>query len=185
MPFSISSLASSNDFFERSWCAPGVAADGVTCGRDLLEDAGLVGGVLADREEDRLGAVRRHGVHHGHGALRPRTVIEGQHDFARTQEVVIAGNVRNRSRGRRSCRSRPCARRRVHSDCRGRTRGGSGRRRCCGSCCRCGRGLWLRSLRDRHWTGGAGCALGAAASGVGRALCDGGVGIRRARRSST
>ncbi len=68
---------------------PGVAADGVAGGGDLLEDAGLIGGVLADREEDRLGAVRRHRVHHGHGALRPRAIVEGQHHFAGTQEIVF------------------------------------------------------------------------------------------------
>src|SRR5258708_25224048 len=67
---------------------PGMRADGVPGGGDLLEDAGLVGGVQADREEDRLGAVRGKRGEHRRGVLRPGTVVEGEHDLAFAQEVV-------------------------------------------------------------------------------------------------
>ena len=44
--------------------------------------------VLADREEDRLGAVGRQRGQYGRRVVRPRTVVEGQHHFAGTQEIV-------------------------------------------------------------------------------------------------
>src|SRR5262249_27844751 len=44
--------------FRQILVAPRGGADGVPASGDLLENAGLVGGVQADREEDRLGAVR-------------------------------------------------------------------------------------------------------------------------------
>ena len=51
---------------------PGVRADGVAGGRDLLEDFRMIGRVLADREEHRLGAFVRKRLEHrrrvvGHG----------------------------------------------------------------------------------------------------------------------
>ncbi len=58
--------------------------------RNLLEDAGLVGRVLADREEDRARAMRGERVDHRHRALRPRAVVVGQHDLAGLEEVVLA-----------------------------------------------------------------------------------------------
>ena len=100
MPFSISSLGSYSYSLglvvdlalalglRQILVAPGVRADGVARGGDLLEDAGLIGGVQADREEDRLGAVRLQRREHGRGVLRPGAVVEGQHDLAFAQEVV-------------------------------------------------------------------------------------------------
>jgi hypothetical protein len=74
--------------FRQILVTPGVRADGVPgCGH-LLEDAGLVGGMQADREEDRLGAVRGERGEHRRGVLRPRSVVEGEHDLAFTQEVM-------------------------------------------------------------------------------------------------
>ena len=58
-------------------------------GGDLLEDAGLVGGVLADREEDRARAMRRERVDDRHRALRPRAVVVGEHHFAGLEEVML------------------------------------------------------------------------------------------------
>jgi len=57
------------------------------CGH-LLEDARLVGGVQADREEDRLGAVRGERGEHRRGVLRPGAVVEGEHDLAFAQEIM-------------------------------------------------------------------------------------------------
>src|SRR5262249_8573488 len=44
--------------FRQILVTPDVRADGVAGGRHLLEDAGLVGGMQADWEEDRLSAMR-------------------------------------------------------------------------------------------------------------------------------
>jgi hypothetical protein len=74
--------------FRQILVAPGVRADGVPGRGHLLEDAGLVGGVQADREENRLGAVRGERGEHGGGVLRPRAVVECEHDLAFAQEVV-------------------------------------------------------------------------------------------------
>src|SRR5262245_7630117 len=68
--------------------APGMRADRVPAVGHLLEDRGLPGGVDADGEEDRLGAVRGERVQHPDGVLRPGSVVERQHDFAFAQEVV-------------------------------------------------------------------------------------------------
>ena len=63
-------------------------ADGVAGGRHLLEDFGLLDRMLADREEDRLGAVRGERGQHRRRIHRPRAVVEGEHDFAGAQEVM-------------------------------------------------------------------------------------------------
>jgi len=57
-------------------------------GGHLLENAGLVGGMGADREEDRLGAVCGKRGEHGGRVLGPWTIVEGEHDLALAQEVV-------------------------------------------------------------------------------------------------
>src|SRR5438876_10856858 len=74
--------------FDRILVTPGVRADGAPGGGHLLEDPGLVSGMQADREEDRLGAVRGERGEHGRGVLGPRTVVEGEHVLAFAQEVV-------------------------------------------------------------------------------------------------
>ena len=63
-------------------------ADGMPGRGYLLEDAGLVGGMRADREEDRLGAMRGERGEHCRGVLGPRAVIEGEHDLAFAQEIM-------------------------------------------------------------------------------------------------
>ncbi len=65
-----------------------MAADGVPAGDYLLQDAGLPHGVLADREEDRLGAMRREGCKHRRRMARPGAIVECQYHLARLQEVV-------------------------------------------------------------------------------------------------
>jgi hypothetical protein len=65
-----------------------VRTDGVAAGGNLLEDTGLVGGMQADREEDRLGAVRGQRGEHVRRVLRPGAVVEGQHDLAFAQKIV-------------------------------------------------------------------------------------------------
>src|SRR5260370_38387913 len=67
---------------------PGVRADGVPGGCNLLKDAGLVGRMQADREEDRLGAVRSKRGEHGRRVLRPGAVVKGGHHLAFAPEVV-------------------------------------------------------------------------------------------------
>src|SRR5256884_9457721 len=65
--------------FRQILVTPGVRADGVPGGGHLLEDAGLVGGMQADREEDRLGAMGGERGEHRWGVLRPGAVVEGEH----------------------------------------------------------------------------------------------------------
>ena len=67
---------------------PGVRADGVAGRDDLLEDLGMIAGMLADREEHRLGALVGQRLEHALGVARPRAVVEGQHDFLVAQEVI-------------------------------------------------------------------------------------------------
>ena len=57
-------------------------------GGHLLEDAGLVGGMQADREEDRLGAMGGERGEHRWGVLRPGAVVEGEHYLAFAQEIM-------------------------------------------------------------------------------------------------
>ena len=67
---------------------PGVRADGVAGRRHLLQDFGMPAGMLADREEQRLGALVGQRLEHGRRVARPRAVVEGQHDFFVAQEVI-------------------------------------------------------------------------------------------------
>jgi hypothetical protein len=64
--------------FRQILVAPSMRADGVPGGGHLLEDAGLVGGMQANREEDRLGAVRGERGEHRRSVLRPRPVVESE-----------------------------------------------------------------------------------------------------------
>src|SRR5262249_20116063 len=76
--------------FRQILVTPGVRPDGVPgCGY-LLEDAGLVGGMQADGEEDRLGAVRSQSGEHCRGVLGPGAVVEGEHPLAFTQEIMAS-----------------------------------------------------------------------------------------------
>ena len=49
----------------------------------------MIGRVLADREEHRLGAFVGERLQHGGRVVRPRAVIEGQHHFLVLQEVEL------------------------------------------------------------------------------------------------
>ena len=49
----------------------------------------MIQGVLADREEDRLGAVIGECVEHRLGVVRPGAVIEGEYNFLQDKEVVL------------------------------------------------------------------------------------------------
>src|SRR5258705_2242305 len=66
---------------------PSRGADAMAGRRHLFENFGVVGRVLADREEHRLGAFIRERFEHGGRVYRPGTVVEGQHDFIIRQEV--------------------------------------------------------------------------------------------------
>ena len=68
---------------------PGVRADGMAGRHHLLEDFGIVGGVLADREEDAGGAFLRQRLQDRGRIHRPRTVVERQHHFLVAQEVEL------------------------------------------------------------------------------------------------
>src|SRR5437016_5978727 len=74
--------------FRQILVTPGVRADGVPGGGHLLEDAGLVGGMQADREEERLGAMGGERGEHRWGVLRPGAVVEGEHYLAFAQEIM-------------------------------------------------------------------------------------------------
>src|SRR5579863_246524 len=68
---------------------PGVRADGVTGCRHLPENLGMKGGMLADREEHRLGALVGQRLEHRRRVDRPRTVIEGQHHFLVAEKIDL------------------------------------------------------------------------------------------------
>src|SRR6266404_8166661 len=68
---------------------PSMGADAMAGRRHLFENFGMVGRVLADREEHRLGAFIRERFEHGGRVYRPGTVVEGQHDFLVRQEVEL------------------------------------------------------------------------------------------------
>ena len=69
---------------------PGVRTDGVAGRVDLLEDFRMIGGVLADRKKQPFGAFVRQRLQHGRRG-RPRTVVEGQHDFLVGEEIELLG----------------------------------------------------------------------------------------------
>ena len=77
---------------------PGVGADGVALCRDLLQDLGMPGRMLADGEEDRLSAVLIERGEHGGGRAGPGAVVEGQHDLAVPEEIVLVEVLDTESR---------------------------------------------------------------------------------------
>src|SRR5262249_31593811 len=74
--------------FRQTLVTPGMRADGMPGRGHLLEDAGLVGGVQADREEDRLGAVCGERGEHRLRILRPGAIVECKHYLAFAQEII-------------------------------------------------------------------------------------------------
>jgi len=70
---------------------PCVRSNRVSSRRDLLEKFGMPQRVLADREEHRLGALRRQRLEHGGRIARPRPVVEGQDDLALLQLPAVTG----------------------------------------------------------------------------------------------
>ena len=66
---------------------PGVRSDRMAGRHHLPEDFGIVGGVLADREEDAGGAFFRQRLQDRRRIHRPRAVVEGQNHFLVAQEV--------------------------------------------------------------------------------------------------
>ena len=58
-------------------------------GGNLPEDLRVVGRVLADREEQRLGAVVCERRQHRGRMVRPRAIVKRKNDFARLQEVML------------------------------------------------------------------------------------------------
>ena len=68
---------------------PGVRSDGMAGRHHLLEDFGIVGGVLADREEDAGGAFFRQRLQDRRRIHRPRTVVKRQNHFLVAQEVEL------------------------------------------------------------------------------------------------
>ena len=55
----------------------------------LLEKLGMVARMLADREEQTLGAFVRKRLQHRGRVTRPRTVVEGQHDFLVGEKIEL------------------------------------------------------------------------------------------------
>ena len=87
-PFSISSLrCCSVSFLLTRAHATRCAIDGMAGRHHLLEDFGIIGGVLADREEDAGGAFLRQRLQNRRRIHRPRTVVERQNHFLVAQEV--------------------------------------------------------------------------------------------------
>src|SRR5262245_26055945 len=67
---------------------PGVRSNSVAGRCHLFHDLGMPPGVLADREEDRLGALLGQCLEHGWRMSRPWTIIEGQHDLFVAEKVI-------------------------------------------------------------------------------------------------
>ena len=74
--------------FRQIGMRPGMRADGVPCRGHLLEDFGMPHGVLADGEEQGLGALRRERLEDCGGVAGPRAVVEGQHHLVLAQKIV-------------------------------------------------------------------------------------------------
>src|SRR6266516_202671 len=68
---------------------PSMAADRVPGLGHLLEKLGVPDGVLADREERRLDAVRRQCGEHGWRIVRPGSVVEGEHHLLVAEEIML------------------------------------------------------------------------------------------------
>ena len=68
---------------------PGMRADRMAGRHHLPEDFRIVGGVLADRKEDAVGAFVGERLQHGGRVHRPWAVVESQHDFLVAQEVKL------------------------------------------------------------------------------------------------
>jgi hypothetical protein len=64
----------------------------------LSENFGMVGGVLADREEQRPGALVRERLEHGGCIGRPWTVVEGQHHFLVGEKVELLEMLKAKAR---------------------------------------------------------------------------------------
>ena len=81
--------------------APGMRTDGVAGFGNLLEDFRVIARVLADRKEDRLGAMVGEGGENAWRIVRPRAVIESQHHFLVAQEVVLTEMLETETRAAR------------------------------------------------------------------------------------
>ncbi len=68
---------------------PGVRADGVPGRGHLAENFRMVGGMLADREEQGLGALVGQRLEHRRRVERPRTVVKRQHHFLVGEEIEL------------------------------------------------------------------------------------------------
>src|SRR5689334_16669554 len=67
---------------------PGVRTNRMPCRCNLLEDLRMPHRVLTDREEHSFGALLCKRLKYGWRIARPRPVIEGEHYFPITQEIV-------------------------------------------------------------------------------------------------
>jgi hypothetical protein len=66
-----------------------MAADRVTGGSHLLGDFGVPHRVLANLEERGLEAIVGERLEHRRRVVRPRAVVESQHNFPIAQEIVL------------------------------------------------------------------------------------------------
>ena len=66
-----------------------MATDRVPGPGHLLEDLGVPAGVLADREERGLDAVRRQRGEHRWRIVRPGSVVEGKHHLLIAEEIML------------------------------------------------------------------------------------------------
>src|SRR5262245_7780315 len=74
--------------FRQVLVRPGVRSDSVAGRCNLFHDFGMPPGMLADGEEDRLGALLGQCLEHGRRMSRPWTVIEGQDDLFIAEKIV-------------------------------------------------------------------------------------------------
>ena len=102
-PFSISSLrwSSRQLLVVQIGVRPGMRADGMTCGGNLLENFGIIGRVLADRKENAGRAFLCQRLQDRGRVDRPRTIIEGQHHFMVAQEIELLEMLETETRSAR------------------------------------------------------------------------------------
>src|SRR5258706_11450593 len=68
---------------------PGVGPDGMAGRGHLSQDFRMVGGMLADRKKHRFGALVGERLEYRGRIRRPRTVVEGQHDFLVGKKIEL------------------------------------------------------------------------------------------------
>ncbi len=155
---------------------PGVRTDRMACGRDLLENVGVIGGVLADRKERRLHTMVGERREDCRCVVQPRAVVKRQHHFAGLEEVMLLEVLEAEARSASSVDLNGAR-------CAERVRIARARGRCGEPAARARRGSLRHHLRrwrcgSRSWLRGrADCGCTAAGAGAATAVLTGETGL--------